>query len=161
MTRSEVKAERWARGENYPAYVTLGSGQEGGQNVRKSEYLGDQVGRPPDEVAEFNPNFPKTQAPLASKEIPKAEVCFPKGTTIFPINPANGRPRGARTLLGDLNANRVYGKNGKQRKVRGLSLWEAASKAEIWNGRSKREYHLYPGDKFTAYVRNARRLQNK
>jgi len=144
-----------------------GVGRGGVQKVRNIEYPGDRIGRPSDEEVSFDPTFPysrlKKYSLISENEqvSPQAEVCFLKRTTIFPINPANGQPRGSRILLKDLDANRVYGKKGKQRKVKGLSLWEAVSKAEIWNGKLKRKFPIHPGDKFTAYAKNARKPQKK
>jgi len=140
-----------------------GVGRGGVQKVRNIEYPGDRIGRPPDEEANFDPNLPYNQLKEPSliseneRVSPQAEVCFPKGTTIFPIDHASGQPRGGRTLLENLGANCVYDKKGKQRKVKGLSLWEAVSEAEVWNGRLKRKFSIRPGDKFTAYAKNARK----
>jgi len=144
-----------------------GVGGGGVQKVRNIEYPGDRIGRPSDKKVNFDPTFPYSRLKKSflisenERVFPQAEVYFPKRTVICPINPINGQPRGSRTLLKDLDANRVYGKKGKQRKIKGLSLWEAASEAEIWNGKLKRKFPIHPSDKFTAYTKNARKPQNK
>jgi len=146
------------------AVKRVGVGRGGLQWARHSEFPGDRVGRPGEKVV-FDPNFPyiKPKATRLVKEIfhSQAEVCFPKKTVIYPINPVNGRPWGSRILLNDLDANRVYGEGGKQRKVKNLSLWEAIGEAGIWNGKLRKRFIIYPGDQFTAYSKNARKNKNK
>jgi len=144
-----------------------GVGRGGVQKARNIEYPGDRIGRPSDEEVSFDPTFPYSQLkkhPLTSKNERvslQAEAYFPKGTTIYPINPVNGRPWGSRTLREGLNANRVYNKKGEPAKVKGLSLWEAVGEAWVWDGKTGRKFPVYPGDKFTAYAENARKPQKK
>jgi len=142
----------------------VGVGRGGIQGALHSEYPGDRVGRPDRKVV-FDPNFPHNK-PKATKSVKEtfysqAEVCFPKKTVIHPINPANGRPWGERTLREILYANRVYSRNNKPKKFRGLSLWRAISEAGIWNGKSGKDFIIHIGDQFTAYVKNAKEPKNK
>jgi len=50
----------------------------------------------------------------------------------------------------------IYDKNNKPKKVKRLSLWQAVNGVGIWNGKLGKGFIIRPGDKFTAYVKNAK-----
>ena len=160
MTEREQKAEEAIRGRDYPRYFTDGVGR-GGHQVRGPGFPGDQMGVPSDEIGDrpFRlPSRSETRAIVAlrKEQTLKAEVYFPQGTVIYPINHINNRPRGGRTLQEVLYANRVYDKKDKPKKVKDLSLWQAVNGVGIWNGKLGKGFIIRPGDKFTAYVKNAK-----
>jgi len=141
--------------EKVRRHFTPGAGQGGPQEARGIQFPGDEMGVPSDEKGS-RPFRRFGQQRTRKEQAPKAGVYFLQGTTIFPINPMNHRPRGGRTLQETLYANRVYGKKNEPEKVNGLSLWKAASKAKTWNGRSGKRFIIRPNDQFTAYVINAK-----
>lgn len=124
-------------------------------------FPGDQMLPPRDEEPvcdpkTFNEQERKLMEYLNQREKPnQAEVCFPKGTVIFPLWLPRRLRKAGITLQKELLAKRVRDKKGKPARSDNLSEWKAVTPSQAY--RDGQSYPVNKGNQFLAYVSNAKK----